>query len=408
MARASSLPQARNRPGAYASRCHVRILAISPYPVLPPTHGGRVRAYRLAVGVGRAGAKVDLACPWTPGLPRQRFDREGITIRPFVVATNVLPRLLGDRLIPPLVQLSWQPITAAVRGIFGDLRRYDVVEFNFCAHPSWMEFARHQTRVVYAAHNVEHDYALAGSASSIRRRLAHRLGSLEQRAIHASDLVVCCTQHDRGRLLELYGNQTGITVVPNGYDEVALLARPSPSRKAVRAELGLAPHELVILFVGGPSEHNRRAVRLLEQSIVAGLERPARLLIAGECAEPRRDDRVLALGFVPELRPVFAAADVAVNPVVTGSGSNVKLAEYLAAGLPVVTTPFGLRGYEHLAELVTVSDLAGFSTMLQRQRPRVEPLPALAELSWSALGQRLHRVYADLLEAVPRRNGREP
>jgi glycosyltransferase involved in cell wall biosynthesis len=35
---------------------------------------------------------------------------------------------------------------------------------------------------------------------------------------------------------------------------------------------------------------------------------------------------------------------VATNPVVGGSGTNLKLVEYLAAGAPVVSTPHGARG----------------------------------------------------------------
>ena len=60
----------------------MRVLSILPFPVLPLTHGGRVRAYRLAVGLARAGATVDLCCPWHPAFPLRPFHREGVTIRP--------------------------------------------------------------------------------------------------------------------------------------------------------------------------------------------------------------------------------------------------------------------------------------------------------------------------------------
>src|SRR5215218_2058033 len=93
----------------------MRVLSIVPFPILPLTHGGRVRAYRLAVGLARAGALVDLSCPWHPGLPYRAFERDGITIRPFVFGANVLPALLGDRVLSPLVQLSLQPFTLGPR-----------------------------------------------------------------------------------------------------------------------------------------------------------------------------------------------------------------------------------------------------------------------------------------------------
>jgi glycosyltransferase involved in cell wall biosynthesis len=112
---------------------------------------------------------------------------------------------------------------------------------------------------------------------------------------------------------------------------------------------------------------------------------------------------VLALGRVERLPPLLAAADVAVNPVESGSGSNVKLAEYLAAGVPVVTTPVGLRGYEGFAHLVTVAELDDFVDAVRaKQATGVDPTQHIGELSWTALGQRLYAAYADLLVERPR------
>jgi glycosyltransferase involved in cell wall biosynthesis len=380
----------------------VRILGILPYPVLPLTHGGRVRAYRLAVGLARAGASVDLCCPWHPGLPLRPFEREGVTIRPFVFAANVLPALLGDRIVPSLVQLSLQPFTLGPRRLLRQCRLYDLVEFHFCAYASWMSRVATETRVVYSAHNVELDYALAEPSSKLRRAFGRRIATLERRAVHASNLVVTCTEADGKRLGELYGGLNGLAVVSNGFDEGEIWGAEAPSREEIRAELGLEPEELAILFIGGRAVHNRRAVQFLEEEILPRLERPARLIIAGQCARPRREGRVLALGFVDRLPPLLAAADVAVNPMESGSGSNLKLVEYVAAGLPVVTTPIGLRGYEAFAHLVTVAELDRFVEAVQAEHRVVHRRPELAELDWSALGRRLYDVYADLVAQRPR------
>ncbi len=47
---------------------------------------------------------------------------------------------------------------------------------------------------------------------------------------------------------------------------------------------------------------------------------------------------------VPEVASYLAAADAGLNAITWGSGSNVKLFEYLAARLPVISTEFGVRG----------------------------------------------------------------
>jgi glycosyltransferase involved in cell wall biosynthesis len=380
----------------------VKVLSIFPYPILPLTHGGRVRAYQLAVGLARAGASVDLSCPWHPKLPLSAFAREGITIRPYVFVANALPAILGDRVVPPLLQLSVQPFMLGPKRLLRQCRLYDLVEFHFCAYASWMSRVATETRVVYSAHNVELDYALAGPPSGLRRLFGRQIGRLERRAVHASDLVVTCTQADGKRLAQLYGDLNAHAVVPNGFDDSELWSNQRQGREESRAHLGLRPEELAILFVGGRAVHNRRAVQFLEDQVLPYLEGPARLIIAGECARPRHDGRVLAFGRVDRLQPLLAAADVAVNPVDSGSGSNVKLAEYLAAGLPVVTTPVGLRGYEAFGHLVTVAELDQFVDALRTRRRAVDRSPELAHLSWSTLGRRLYDIYADLLSQPAR------
>lgn len=47
---------------------------------------------------------------------------------------------------------------------------------------------------------------------------------------------------------------------------------------------------------------------------------------------------------VPDIRPFLAQASVAVNPAVSGSGVNIKLVDYLQAGVPVVSTTIGAQG----------------------------------------------------------------
>lgn len=375
----------------------MRVLSIVPYPVLPLTHGGRVRAYRLAVGLAQAGAMVELACPWHPTQPLRPFESDGITIRPFVFATNVLPALLGDRVLPPLVQLSLQPFTRGPTRLLRRSRSFDVVEFHFCAYGSWMRRFAREARIVYSAHNVELDYALTDPPLWLRKVLARRIGQLECRAVQASDLVVTCTESDGKRLAHLCGDLKRLALVPNGFDAGEIQSMTAADREQIRAALGLRADELAILFIGGPASHNRKAVQFLENELISKLQRPARLIIVGQCAPRHRAGRVIALGVVDRLGPVLAAADVAVNPIESGSGSNVKLAEYLGAGLPVVTTPVGLRGYESFAHLVTVAERDEFVEAIEAQRPVADSSPELLQLSWTALGRQLYHRYADLI-----------
>ena len=45
-----------------------------------------------------------------------------------------------------------------------------------------------------------------------------------------------------------------------------------------------------------------------------------------------------------EKRELFRVADIAINPMMSGSGTNLKMLDYMAAGLPVISTTVGARG----------------------------------------------------------------
>jgi glycosyltransferase involved in cell wall biosynthesis len=379
----------------------VKALSVTPYPILPLSHGGRVRVYRLSAALAAAGGQVDVLFPWSPGLPPRPFRRHGVAYLPQAFAANLLPRLLPSAVVPPLVALSWQPHAVAQRRRRALLAEHDVAEFHFCAYAGWMERARRLTKVVYVAHNVEVDFAAAHPPSVLPRPILRRLAELERRAVEASDLVVTCTESDAARLRSLYGG-ADYAVVPNGFDDGLLGFDRAALRAEARDSLELDPEERVLLFVGGPARHNRDAVAFLEQRLLPSLQPGVVLLVAGGCAKPGRAEpapgrRVRRLGYVDDLRPLFAAADVGVNPVAHGSGSQLKIAEYLAAGLPIVTTPVGMRGYESHARFLTVAELDEFRAAVESAQPAHER-PDVSGLTWTALGRRLHSAYTRLLD----------
>jgi len=382
----------------------MRVLIVTPYPVLPPTHGGRVRTFRLATALAAAdpSTSVDVLCPWHPSAPPRRFRIDGVDFQPQFFLGNMLPVLLPEQFVPPLVALSLQPFGPGPRRRLHDIDSYDVVQFEFCAHPHWMERLYGRTRLVYSAHNVEWDFWRSHHDPPVPALALRRLRALEARAVAASDLVVASTTADEARLRELYGERPAFAVVPNGFDDALLELDRAELRDRSRATLGISQTERVLLFVGGRAVHNRTAVRFLERELAPRLGRDTTILVVGEAARfvEWATGPVRPLGYIPELAVAFAAADVALNPVSHGSGSNLKLPEYLAAGLPVVTTRFGIRGLEQFADCVTVAQLDEFADAVRE--PIAPPRSSRAELrawTWANIGHRLHELYERLSTA---------
>jgi glycosyltransferase involved in cell wall biosynthesis len=119
-------------------------------------------------------------------------------------------------------------------------------------------------------------------------------------------------------------------------------------------------------------------------------------------------DNVALCGELPDAlkRSLLWSADLGLNPVVRGSGTNLKLVEYFAAGLPVVSTPLGARGLDVRAdEHLWTAPLEEFGAAITTALSRPEEGAAMAvrarrlvdeELDWTVIGAR----YRDAVAAV--------
>ena len=251
---------------------------------------------------------------------------------------------------------------------------------------------------VYHAHNVEADhFASAGPRLLARDGWAARLRALEARACAHADRVVVTSEEDAARMQALYGVAAErLAVVPNGFDETALRAPTAAEHWAARSALGVRDEETVALLLGSDVPHNRAALDAMVQTVMPHTH-GVRLLVVGSVSralDGRRESWLIAAPETESLLPLLHASDVGVNPVSAGSGSNVKLPTYLAAGLAVLTTPHGLRGYADLASSVQVAELPAFAEVLAAAEHGwaargVDPPSALARYAWGTLGDGL-------------------
>jgi hypothetical protein len=122
-------------------------------------------------------------------------------------------------------------------------------------------------------------------------------------------------------------------------------------RTQMRARLGLREQDWVLIFSGSGFAPNVEAFKEIKEFCRVEAEFMVRnrisiIVVGSVSSEAYRHDALIVTGPVPEVLPYFAAGDAGINLVTRGSGSNVKLFEYLAARLPVISTVFGVRGTE--------------------------------------------------------------
>jgi polysaccharide biosynthesis protein PslH len=102
------------------------------------------------------------------------------------------------------------------------------------------------------------------------------------------------------------------------------------------------------IFVGSNNGPNRYSMERFLKHVLPLVVREIpgfELKVAGRICEWMPDTpNVTKLGFVSDLKSVFESAPLSVNPVLLGSGINIKLLEAMAAAVPTISTETGTRG----------------------------------------------------------------
>ncbi|MGI8710625.1 MAG: glycosyltransferase family 4 protein [Acidimicrobiales bacterium] len=288
--------------------------------------------------------------------------------------------------------------------------------------------------VICDAYNVEAELkATAYPDTVVGRRLLAQVVDVERRAVQRAQAVTTCSLADATTLAARYGRDLeAFTVIPNG--TVVTEGVPTPGerransarwrRRFWQAGDGRAAPGHLAVFFGSWHPPNIEAARLLVD--VAPLLPGVEILSVGHHGaafghgQAFRNFEVPAnltfTGTVSDItrRQLLASADVALNPMRSGSGTNLKLVEYLAAAVPVVSTPFGARGVDvvdgrHL--ILADADPVAFAgavaaTLTDPDRgahlAAAGRALAVERYGWDALGRRLAEVVTDLV-AMPAR-----
>ncbi len=256
--------------------------------------------------------------------------------------------------------------------------------------------------LVYDSHNVEADLKRSiYGGSTLADEAVAAVEALERESCAEAAAIICCTDEDREALIERFGARPERThVVANGAPVGQTRFTPWTERH------GRPP---ACVFAGNAHRPNVEAVDAIAAAASA-LPR-VRFDVVGTVCESVDGvpANVRLHGRLPEdeKQRLYAAATLALNPMASGSGSNLKIVDYAAAGLPVVTTRFGARGFSpELVDAFVVyegDELAdAVATSLGEDwdaRTRAARAIAERDYDWTALAGR----YAAILRDVARR-----
>jgi len=330
-------------------------LVLAPEAPYPLAGGGALRTASVLQYLART-HEVDLVVFREPGAP----DPAGFLPRGLVrnlMVVDLPPNGRGPaarawrnatrlaRRAPPLVDRF-----AGFGGIIArqiESRRYDlgVVEHFWCA-PYYQQLEPVCARTVLNLHNIESelhrscagaDRGVAGFAHSLFREACLEL---EREWLPRYSHILTASESDAARVRAIAPGVT-VSVYPN-----AIPATPRPAC----ADESAAP---VVAFSGNLEYHpNLLAVRFFRREIWPALRSRWPGLVwrlIGKNPQAVKnftsgDSRIQVTGPVDDAVRELARTQVAVVPLLSGSGTRLKILEAWAAGLPVVSTRVGAEG----------------------------------------------------------------
>jgi polysaccharide biosynthesis protein PslH len=344
-----------------------RLLFISPRFLFPLDEGGKIRTSNILRQM--RGEKFDI----TLASPAPAPDAHAGEIADIADRFLSWPTLRPSALTKALAVAGPLPISVATdRSAAGCAvvaralaERPDVVVVDF-PHAGVLLPGRIDTASVMFTHNIEAEiYERHAAVAAFPQRLVWQNESRKMRRYEAEtlrrfDTVIAVSARDGEGLRRQYGLEH-IELIDTGVDLDFYPFSPPPA-------------EPVLVFSGAmDSRSNIDGIFFLVDEVwplVARARPDARAVIVGRNPPPalvaKAKDRGLPwrfTGFVDDIRPHLAAAQVSVIPLRVGSGTRIKAFEAMAVGRPVVSTTLGVEGLdiipgEHFLAADTAADFA--------------------------------------------------
>lgn len=269
--------------------------------------------------------------------------------------------------------------------------------------------------VVLDSHNFESGLVKRQRSNDIhwvKRTFAPYIITLfEQLSVSVANHVLTVSESDKAKFRDAYGlSEDDITVIPSGSERIE--QGNIDDTIDARKEYDLSLNDIIVVFHGTYSyKPNEEAVSVIKEVIAPRFsDEDIQFVIAGNGAPESATENVRSIGFVDDLYSFLNACDIAVVPLKTGGGTKLKMFDYMACSLPVVTTTIGAEGIQlthNESAMITddiSQDMVEFVDELADNEEKRDRLAREAnelfedEYTWDSIGERLRDFYSQMRE----------
>ncbi len=271
--------------------------------------------------------------------------------------------------------------------------------------------------LVYDSHNVEAllRHTLLDDGGGPGSKLCREVVQVEAQICRDAHVILACSSRDRKLFHDFYEiPYARISVVPNGVLTSELTPSDPMARKQAKSDLGLTDNFMAV-FLGSDYRPNVEAAIFILRELAPSLP-DVSFVIAGGVGkgigpELTIPGNVRITGPLSEedKKRYLQAADIAANPMFSGSGTNIKMLEFMAAGLPIVATAVGARGLRRVTPSPFVEVTAeGMANAIQslasdpeacQQISQAARCEAIEAYSWDRISKDLGILFSEAYAA---------
>lgn len=348
-----------------------KILILDMQPIDPPIGGGRLRLLGLYHNLGENCSAHYIGTYDWPG-ERYRDHNLSNTLREtniplsdahFAACRSLQDQVNGKTVIDSTFHRYAFLSDEYVNFVKQQVKASDVIVFS---HPWIFPLAKDEINsetqlVIYDSQNVEGylKYTLLDDNGGVGSEIVREVVRIEYELCHFADKVLVCSQADRDLFNRLYNVPIQkMKVTPNCTFTEKIKPASHEEKKHFKQKLGLQ-EQWTAIFIGSNFAPNIEACNFICRELAPHLPETTFIIGGGvgDGIEPKLWKglgNVKVTGYMTdeEKQQYLSASDYAINPMFSGSGTNIKMFDFLAAGLPIVTTKTGARG-------ITEADYAG-------------------------------------------------
>ncbi len=225
-----------------------------------------------------------------------------------------------------------------------------------------------------------------------------------------ASLILVVSEMEKKILASCGVMEEKIRVTPNGVD-IEEFANLVTDFANVRRSYDLGNHRIVV-FVGNMEyPPNREAVELIATKIAPIVCKEVdnvKFLIIGRYLERINSPNLIFTGTVEDVFELLAISDVAIAPLFRGSGTRLKILEYLACGLPVISTTKGVEGLnlKNGISVIIEDDLNEFAKSIVKllknpelaEKFRRNAKKSIVDYDWKKISAKLNKTYEEFLQ----------